>query len=220
MSKTLSERLATFRQDFKKLLGPKQQGYGELSQLEQPLVAGDDRAQGYGNDSSYLRQHGVPRPGGQSAGGGRGAQVGAGPIPSQSEELQLLCSLGREAAEILWEMAALQDETDATKEMLENGDQLKAQLRGMIGDYKGGDEAVLAAALEVFDLLSNTLAEYETAVSPRAAGSNPTPPKTGAAAKVQPPSYQQNPFQPSPTTAAATAPGKKPDEEAPLISFD
>ncbi len=43
----------------------------------------------------------------------------------QSEELQLLCSLGREAAEILWEMAALQDETDATKEMLENGDQLK-----------------------------------------------------------------------------------------------
>ncbi len=49
----------------------------------------------------------------------------------------------------------------------------------MIGDYKGGDEAVLAAALEVFDLLSNTLAEYETAVSPRAAGSNPTPPRTG-----------------------------------------
>lgn len=45
----------------------------------------------------------------------------------QSEELQLLCSLGREAAEILWEMAALQDETDATKEMLDNGEQLKAR---------------------------------------------------------------------------------------------
>jgi len=56
---------------------------------------------------------------------------------------------------------------------------LQAQLRGMIGDYKGGDETVLAAALEVFDLLSNTLAEYETAVSPRAAGSNPPPPRTG-----------------------------------------
>ena len=44
----------------------------------------------------------------------------------------------------------------------------------MIGDYKGGDETVLASALEVFDLLSNTLAEYETAMSPRAAGANPT----------------------------------------------
>ena len=48
----------------------------------------------------------------------------------QSEELQLLCSLGREAAEILWEMAAYQkdvhEETDAsTKEMLEKGDLLK-----------------------------------------------------------------------------------------------
>jgi len=189
--------------------------------LEQPLVSGDDRQQNQGNDGSYLRQHGVQRPGGHSSGGGREAQAGSGPIPSQSEELQLLCSLGREAAEILWEMAALQDETEATKEMLENGDQLKAQLRGMIGDYKGGDETVLAAALEVFDLLSNTLAEYETAVSPRAAGSNPPPPRTGAAAKVQPPSYQQNPFQPAPTPAAATtAPGKKTEEEAPLISFD
>jgi hypothetical protein len=49
----------------------------------------------------------------------------------------------------------------------------------MIGDYKGGDEASLAAALEVFDLLSNTLAEYETAVSPRAVGTTPTPPSTG-----------------------------------------
>lgn len=43
----------------------------------------------------------------------------------QSEELQLLCSLGREAAEILWEMAALQEETHATKEMLEKGEQLQ-----------------------------------------------------------------------------------------------
>ena len=40
----------------------------------------------------------------------------------------------------------------------------------MIGDYKGGDETVLASALEVFDLLSNTMAEYETSMSPKAAG--------------------------------------------------
>lgn len=48
----------------------------------------------------------------------------------QSEELQLLCSLGREAAEILWEMAAYQkdvhEDTDAsTREMLEKGELLK-----------------------------------------------------------------------------------------------
>lgn len=52
----------------------------------------------------------------------------------------------------------------------------------MIGDYNRGDETVLAAALEVFDLLSNTLAEYQTAMSPRA-GATPTPtpdmPSTG-----------------------------------------
>ena len=144
----------------------------------------------------------------------------------QTEELQLLCSLGREAAEILWEMAALQEETNATKEMLEKGELLQvcwtasfsmnkfgdfwssqpdvlpyftltgtyrkhwtpqgvklkilrtctfqAQLRGMIGDYNRGDETILAAALEVFDLLSNTLAEYQTAMSPRA-GAGATP---------------------------------------------
>ncbi len=51
--------------------------------------------------------------------------------------------------------------------------QLQAQLRGMIGDYKGGDETVLASALEVFDLLSNTMAEYETSMSPKAAGATP-----------------------------------------------
>ena len=48
----------------------------------------------------------------------------------QTEELQLLCSLGREAAEILWEMAALQDETEATKEMLEKGELLQVALLG------------------------------------------------------------------------------------------
>ena len=45
----------------------------------------------------------------------------------------------------------------------------QAQLRGMIGDYRGGDETVLATALEVFDTLSNTMAEYEAVSSPRAA---------------------------------------------------
>ena len=51
----------------------------------------------------------------------------------QSEELQLLCSLGREAAEILWEMAAYQKDVHheadgSTTEMLEKGELLKVQL--------------------------------------------------------------------------------------------
>lgn len=54
----------------------------------------------------------------------------------------------------------------------------------MIGDYRDGDEASLAVALEVFDLLSNTLAEYETAVSPRAVGTTPTPPRTGDSSTI------------------------------------
>jgi len=61
---------------------------------------------------------------------------------------------------------------------------LQAQLRGMIGDYRDGDEASMAAALEVFDLLSNTLAEYETAVSPRAVGTTPTPPRSGDSSTI------------------------------------
>ena len=134
----------------------------------------------------------------------------------------------------------------------------------MIGDYKGGDETVLGAALEVFDLLSNTLAEYTTAMSPKALSTadasgltpsiagkpstqvfentmqyTPSPLRASTrapllpdfdthcncagmpATRLQPPSYQQNPFQPPPSVGnAVTAPGKKADEEAPLISFD
>lgn len=51
----------------------------------------------------------------------------------QSEELQLLCSLGREAAEILWEMAAYQKDVHheadgSTTEMLEKGELLKVRI--------------------------------------------------------------------------------------------
>lgn len=67
---------------------------------------------------------------------------------------------------------------------------VQAQLRGMIGDYKGGDETVLAAALEVFDLLSNTLSEYQTAVSPTAAGSAAAKPGPGELPLSKPSSSQ------------------------------
>ena len=43
----------------------------------------------------------------------------------QGDELRQLAALGREAAEILWEMAAMQDSGDAAKEMLDKTAQLQ-----------------------------------------------------------------------------------------------
>lgn len=44
----------------------------------------------------------------------------------------------------------------------------QARLRGMLSDYKEGNEQTLAQAFEIFDRLSNSLSEYDTAMSPRA----------------------------------------------------
>jgi hypothetical protein len=65
----------------------------------------------------------------------------------------------------------------------------QAQLRGMIGDFKGGDETAVAQALEAFDILGIALAEYKTAVK----GEAPAQPATQAA-QLQP-SGAANPFQ-------------------------
>ena len=46
----------------------------------------------------------------------------------QSEELRQLAALSREAAEILWEMAAMQDAGDAAQEMLEKSTTLQVRL--------------------------------------------------------------------------------------------
>ena len=58
MSNTgLSQRLATFKQKFSQLLGPKRAGYNEVG-LDQPLVASHAQS-----DDDYVQEHGVPRPG-------------------------------------------------------------------------------------------------------------------------------------------------------------
>ena len=44
---------------------------------------------------------------------------------SQADELRALAGLAREAAEILFEMAALQDESEAAHDMLEKSQQLQ-----------------------------------------------------------------------------------------------
>lgn len=116
----------------------------------------------------------------------------------------------------------------------------------MIGDCRDADESTLAAALEVFDLLSNTLEEYEAAQgaagssaapSSLSAGTLPTSTSAAVVASSGPaPSaagnpFQANPFQvalppppgqarPPPASAVLTAPGHKPvGDEAPLIEL-
>jgi len=43
-------------------------------------------------------------------------------------------------------MAAMHDASEVARDMLEKAAQLQAQLRGMIGDFRDGDETALAQA--------------------------------------------------------------------------
>lgn len=58
------------------------------------------------------------------------------PLPVQADELQELSLLARDAAEILWEMVAMGEIGAAVEDMKSKGQQLQAQLRGLIGDYQ------------------------------------------------------------------------------------
>ena len=70
----------------------------------------------------------------------------------------------------------------------------QAQLRGMIGDFKGGDEVLLSQALEAFDTLTNTTTEYRAAlVGKSTEGPAVGNSAAGGAPHLQPPS--SNPFQ-------------------------
>ncbi|KAK9811420.1 hypothetical protein WJX72_003696 [[Myrmecia] bisecta] len=239
MADAFSSRLARFRSNFKQVF-QRHQGYDELGQLEQPLVgtepAGDSYAQQHGvlrpgqtsaaesynppvSSSAYADAHGVPPPG--SAAGQPAA------VPSQADELRQLTELAQEAGAILWEMAAMQDTGDAATDMVSKSEQLQAQLRGMISDYQGVDEGALAAGLEAFELLGNTLEEYKKAKGGSDGASSlptSTPPLatgTGSSAapafRLPPPTGDSNPFSANPFQPA---PGQKPKDDAPLISFD
>jgi hypothetical protein len=144
------------------------QGYDELSALERPLVGAHD-------DEDYEQEHGVPRPGAEGAvyrppGGAAGeAAVAASggsftaAVPSQVDELREVSVLSKDAAEILWEMVLLADPAIAedVADMRAKAEQLQSQLRGLIGDYAGGDEALLASGIEAFDMLSRCLDEQK-----------------------------------------------------------
>lgn len=142
-----------------------------------------------------------------------------------------LTALSKEAAEIMWEMAALGDRSAAADEIAANARSLQAQLRGLVSDVSDGGgggvpEATFAAALAAFDMLSTTLEEWDAGT----AASAPAPDARAKAAAPPPPpppeSSTANPFAPVaaaavPAPAAVAAPGRQSAaDEKPLISFD
>lgn len=89
-SRPFSERMTSFKNKFKAIVGVKPTGYDELSILEQPLVGRDDSTPD--RNDAYFRTHGVPRPGQDhpraraGAGGGDGGEaprVARAVVPTQ-----------------------------------------------------------------------------------------------------------------------------------------
>lgn len=96
---------------------------------------------------------------------------------------------------------------------------LQAQLRGMISDFTDADEATIAAALSAFETLEHSLDEFKKShTGTTRAGMQeaqlPASTRTDAA--------PSGPFklQPPPGGSGSQAPGQKPADDAPLISFD
>ena len=93
---------------------------------------------------------------------------------------------------------------------------LQAQLRGMISDFTDADENAIAAALGAFETLTNSLDEFKKsngggAQEPQLPASTRTSTASaGGPVRLQPP----------PGGSGSQAPGQKPADEAPLISFD
>ena len=92
----------------------------------------------------------------------------------------------------------------------------QAQLRGMISDFTEGDESAMAGALSAFETLTHSLDEFKKSQG-TGAGTTNLPTSTGLSGY----SSQSAPkLQPPPGGSGAQAPGQKPADEAPLISFD
>ena len=204
------------------------QGYEDLSTLERPLVAVEE-------DEEYEQQHGVPRPeyegyqapttGGAAIPGDRVSSGGL-KLPSQAEEMQEISFLARDASEILWEMVAMGEQGPGVADMTTRAEQLQAQLRGLINDYSGGDEKLLAGAFEAYDMLQRSLDNQKApaAVEEQPKSDQAQDQVTQVALSAGPrreeqereQGHESHPDMPASTTVpTSTAP-----TEAPLISFD
>ncbi len=67
------------------------------------------------------------------------------PLCTQADELRALAGLARDAAEILFEMAALQDESEAAQDMLEKSQQLEVRFSAWAAKPTLARWAILAA---------------------------------------------------------------------------
>ncbi len=175
------------------------------------------------------------RPGGQGSyappGSGGAAAEGAQPgrpasftvaLPSQTDEIQEISALSKDASEILWEMVAMGETGESMLEMRSRAEMLQAQLRGLINDYAGGDEKIFAGAFEAYEMISRCLDDQ------KAPDTTAAPAQEEASAAVveeqvveAPVAAEQDPPRPvavpppAPVVAASTA-----SAGADLISFD
>ena len=136
------------------------QGYDELDTLERPLVGNEDVYDGeHDNDEREEPTAGQEHGGQQRVSDMQRARAEsrAAMVPSQEEELQEISVLSKDAAEILWEMVALGENGPDLDDMKSRAEQLRAQLRGLLNDYSGGNEQLMCGALEAFDSLNAAL---------------------------------------------------------------
>ncbi len=142
----------------------------------------------------------------------RASRRAASHVPSQYEELGELTVLSKDAAEILWEMVVMGTEGTDVQEMRDRAEQLRAQLRGMLNDYEGGDETLMCSALEAFDSLNAALeGEVQQAEADVPAETDAPPPATTIAAAETDAADDQD--------DSEQRTEKKDEELPPLISF-
>ncbi|KAI8108156.1 hypothetical protein M9434_006186 [Picochlorum sp. BPE23] len=219
----LGRRFADFKSRFSQLFGNKNDGYDELDTLERPLVSavdGDDTTEG--QDQEHVGDHADGREEEET----RARQRAVSHVPSQYEELGELTVLSKDAAEILWEMVVMGTQGSDVEEMRGRAEQLRAQLRGMLNDYDGGDEVLMCNALEAFDSLNAALEgdvqQAEANVTPDAPpeASPEAPPEAPPEADAPPPVAAETEAGDHPEDVARQQTSEKKEEELPpLISF-
>ena len=89
----------------------------------------------------------------------------------------------------------------------------------MISDFTDADESAIAAALGAFETLTTSLEEFQKS---KGGGAQETQLPASTRTNTASAASGQAPFrlQPPPGGSGSQAPGQKPADEAPLISFD
>ncbi len=140
-------------------------------------------------------------------------------LPSQADEIKEISVLSKDCSEIMWEMVAMGETGESFEEMKSRATMLQSQLRGLISDYTGGDEAVFASAFEAFEMISRCLSDQKepenTAVEEEQAP--PAPPPVAIEEAAPAPEHPRPATVPPPAPVVATT---NASAGADLISFD